>query len=100
MAHLLFAPHLFGPGGLCRRGLGFGCIGRFGRTGCRRRRSSLRDEVRYAILDRFRTGCDALADSTGTALGHIGEASTSSTNTTATRCGGTGLVGGLRTAGH
>ena len=78
MACLLFAPHLFGPSGLARKGLGFG---RIGSAGCRSRRSSLRDEIRYAVLDRFRTGCDALADGTGTTLGHIGEARAGSTNT-------------------
>ena len=95
MACLLFAPHLFGPSGLACWGLGFG---RFSRTGFRRRRGSLSDEIRYTVLDRFRTGCDALADSTDTALGYIGEARASSTNTSITRCRGTGLVSGLRTA--
>ena len=83
MACLLFAPHLFGPSGLARRGLGFGRFGRIGSAGCRSRRSSLRDEIRYTVLDRLRTGCDALADRTGAAPGHIGEACASSTNTAA-----------------
>jgi hypothetical protein len=62
--------------------------------------SSFRDEIGYAILDRLRTGGDALADGAGTALGHIGKACASSTNSTATRCGGASLVGGLRAACH
>lgn len=81
MACLLFAPHLFGPARFARRGLGVSRFGRIGSAGCRRRRGSLRDEIRYAVFDRFRTGCDALADSTGTAPGHISEARAGSTNT-------------------
>ncbi len=97
MRHLLFAAHLLGPRGLSRwrngcrpTGCGLGCG----------RRSRIGNEARYPVFDRPGAGCDALAHGTGAAARDVGEARTGRAHAASARCGGAGLVGRFRPAGH